>query len=197
MPSLRPRAHGRIHVVHNVSVTAGWRAAAEGVTAPSPMPRPRTRGGSAVLAGRAPGAAGLHAHRLARHLRGYRSPLVGDLGRPPAGPDDATAGNVIADEPAAVVLELNMVCPGVLTPVTADFLALWESLPDWAHEPPPAEAGCPSVLAKAWPDSELYPLVDRSVPTVPPTRRVTLGTRAVVGAGRDAPSVADPGDLAQ
>src|SRR4051794_4491070 len=70
MRCVRLGASSRIHVAHNISVTAGSRSAAEGVTAPSPMPRPRTRGGSAVLACRAPGAARLDAHRLARHLRG-------------------------------------------------------------------------------------------------------------------------------
>jgi hypothetical protein len=70
--------------------------------------------------------------------RRYRSPIVGDLRLPLAAPDDAAAGDVDPDEPAPVILELNMFYPGGLMAVTADFFALWESLPDWAHAPLPA-----------------------------------------------------------
>jgi subtilisin family serine protease len=82
----------------------------------------------------------------------FRSRMVGDLNR---SPDDTP------DEPAAMLLELNVVFPGGLRAVRREFFALWATdTQRWTDEPPPApeaDADVPRGLAMV--TSKLYQCV--------------------------------------
>jgi len=74
----------------------------------------------------------------------YVSPIIGDLNLPP---DDRTSGTPAADEPVAVLVELNVLYPGGLAEVTrAFFEEIWGRYSAWAQAESPVGDTAASVL---------------------------------------------------